>query len=95
MAIILILVLGSLVLSMPSVQTRLGKYATDTLNEEFGTNIQVDRVSISLFNLNAGLKGVYVEDYKQDTLFYIRKLTTSVLNLRNLAIWNWTVSPSI
>lgn len=85
LAIILILVLGSLVLSMPSVQTKLGKYATDTLNQEFGTNIQIDRVSISLFNLNASLKGIYVEDYRQDTLFYIRKLSTSILNLRNMA----------
>ena len=85
LAILLILVLGSLVLSMPVVQTKLARYATDSLNEEFGTNIQIDRVSLSLFNLNAGLKGIYVEDYKQDTLFYIHKLTTSILNLRNMA----------
>ena len=79
------MVLGSLVLSMPVVQTKLAKYATDSLNEEFGTNIQIDRVSLSLFNLNAGVKGIYVEDYQQDTLFYIHKLTTSILNLRNMA----------
>ena len=78
LAILLIMVLGSLVLSMPVVQTKLAKYATDSLNEEFGTNIQIDRVSLSLFNLNAGVKGIYVEDYQQDTLFYIHKLTTSV-----------------
>ena len=79
------MVLGSLVLSLPVVQTRLGKYAMDSLNEEFGTNIQIDRVSMSLFNLNAGIKGVYVEDYKKDTLIYIHKLSTSILNLRNMA----------
>jgi len=85
LAIVLIMVLGSLVLSLPVVQTRLGKYAMDSLNEEFGTNIQIDRVSMSLFNLNAGIKGVYVEDYKKDTLIYIHKLSTSILNLRNMA----------
>lgn len=85
LAIVLLLVLASLILSLPAVQTRLGKYATDSLNESFGTNIQIERVSVSLFNLNAGLKGIYVEDYKKDTLIYIHKVSTSILNLRNMA----------
>lgn len=84
LAIILIMVLGSLVLSLPVVQTKLGKYAMDSLNQEFGTNIRIDRISMSLFNLNAGIKGIYVEDYKQDTLIYIHKLSTSILNMRNM-----------
>ncbi|WP_240740133.1 translocation/assembly module TamB domain-containing protein [Flagellimonas allohymeniacidonis] len=63
----------------------MAKYATDTLNAEFGTNISIDRLSLSLFSLNTGLKGIYVEDYKQDTLIYIQKLSTSILNLRNMA----------
>ncbi|TAI48540.1 translocation/assembly module TamB [Flagellimonas allohymeniacidonis] len=79
------MVLGSLILSIPAVQTRMAKYATDTLNAEFGTNISIDRLSLSLFSLNTGLKGIYVEDYKQDTLIYIQKLSTSILNLRNMA----------
>ena len=79
------MVLGSLVLSLPAVQTRLAKYATESLNAEFGTSISIDRLSLSLFTLNTGLKGVYVEDHKQDTLAYIHKLSTSILNLRNMA----------
>ncbi len=85
LAILLIMVLGSLVLSIPAVQTRMAKYATESLNAEFGTNINIDRVSLSLFSLNTGIKGIYVEDYKKDTLAYIEKLTTSILNLRNMA----------
>ncbi|MCK0159282.1 translocation/assembly module TamB domain-containing protein [Allomuricauda sp. F6463D] len=84
LAIILILVLGSLVFSLPVVQTKLGKYAMDSLNEKFGTNIQIDRIGVSLFNLNAGIKGVYIEDYKKDTLIYVHKLSTSILNLSNM-----------
>ncbi len=57
----------------------------ESVNNEFGTNIQIDQVSLSLFNLNAGIKGIYVEDYKKDTLAYINKLTTSILNIRNMA----------
>ncbi|MDC6366894.1 MULTISPECIES: translocation/assembly module TamB domain-containing protein [Flavobacteriaceae] len=79
------MVLGSLILSIPAVQTRMAKYATDSINEEFGTNISIDRVSLSLFNLNTGIKGIYVEDYRKDTLVYIEKLTTSILNLRNMS----------
>ncbi|RDY57761.1 translocation/assembly module TamB domain-containing protein [Flagellimonas nanhaiensis] len=70
---------------MPAVQTRMAKYAMESINQEFGTNISIDRVSLSLFNLNTGLKGIYIEDYKKDTLVYIRKLSTSVLNLRNMS----------
>ncbi|WP_106147099.1 translocation/assembly module TamB domain-containing protein [Flagellimonas meridianipacifica] len=79
------MVLASLVLSIPAVQTRLGQYATKSLNEEFGTNISIERLSLSLFSLNTGLKGIYVEDHKKDTLAYIQKLSTSILNLRNMA----------
>lgn len=69
---------------MPAVQTKIAKYATESINKEFGTNIQIDMVSLSLFNLNAGIKGIYIEDYKKDTLAHIDKLTTSVLNIRNM-----------
>lgn len=79
------MVLGSLILSIPAVQTKMAKYATESLNEEFGTNISIDRLSLSLFNLNTGIKGIYVEDYQKDTLVYIEKLTTSILNIRNMA----------
>ena len=77
-------VLGTIILSLPGVQTRLARYATETLNNEFGTNINVDRLRISLISWDTALKDVYVEDYKQDTLIYIRELSTSILSVRNL-----------
>lgn len=76
---------GSLVLSVPAVQTKLARYATEVLNKDFGTNVSIDRVGLSLFSLNTSLKGVYVEDHRKDTLIYIQKLTTSILNLKNVA----------
>ncbi|UJH66987.1 translocation/assembly module TamB domain-containing protein [Allomuricauda sp. SCSIO 65647] len=85
LVILLIAVLGSLILSLPIVQTRLAKNITDRINTDFGTNINIDRVQLSLLSLNAGLKGIYVEDYNKDTLIYIEKLSTSILNLRNMA----------
>lgn len=74
-----------MVLSLPVVQTRLAKYATTSLNKEFGTNINIDRLRFSLISWDTSLKGIYIEDYKKDTLFYVDELKTSVLSLGNLA----------
>lgn len=76
--------LGSVLLSLPVVQTSLAKYATTKLNDEFGTNIKIERLSLSLLTLNTSLKDVYVEDYRNDTLIYMQKLSTSILSIRNM-----------
>ncbi len=69
---------------MPIVQTRFAKYATNSINSKFGTNINIDRLRVSLITWDTSLGGVYVEDYKKDTLFYIDELSTSILSVRNL-----------
>ncbi len=84
MVLVLICVLGSVILSLPFVQTRFAKYATTEINKEFGTNINIDRLRVSLISWDTSLKGVYIEDYRKDTLFYIDNLSTSILNVRNL-----------
>ncbi len=81
---LLICVLGTLVLSLPFVQTRLAKYATNSINKEFGTHINIDGLRVSLISWDTSLKGVYVEDYQKDTLFYIRQLSTSIMSVSNL-----------
>ena len=70
-------------LSIPFVQTSLGNYATKKLNNEFGTNINIDKVGLQ-FNGDVELKSIYVEDYKKDTLISIAELNTSILSFRNL-----------
>ncbi len=84
LVLLLICVLGTIVLSLPIVQTRFAKFATNSINEEFGTNINIDRLQLSLISWNTTLKGVYVEDYQKDTLFYVDRLSTSILSMRNL-----------
>jgi hypothetical protein len=78
-------VLGTVVLSLPAVQTRLAGYVTGRINEQFGTDIQVDRLRISLISWDTALRDVYIGDYKGDTLIYARELNTSILSLRDLA----------
>ncbi|MDT0608446.1 translocation/assembly module TamB domain-containing protein [Croceitalea rosinachiae] len=84
LVLLLILVLSSIIFSLPVVQTKIAKRATDSLNAEFGTNINIDRVQFSPFTLGAIVKDIYVEDYQKDTLFFIKKLSTSVLSIRNM-----------
>ncbi|GGD41392.1 translocation/assembly module TamB domain-containing protein [Muriicola marianensis] len=84
LAVLLVLVLSSIILSLPAVQTRLAKYATRSINDEFGTNINIDRLRVSLISWDTALKGIYIEDYRQDTLIYIEELNTSILSVRNL-----------
>lgn len=72
-----------LVLSIPSVQTGLGNYATEKLNEEFGTNINIDKVGLQ-FNGDVEFKDIYIEDYKKDTLISIGELNTSIINVRSM-----------
>ena len=72
-----------LILSIPFVQTGLGNYLTKRINNDFGTNINIDKVGLQ-FNGDVELKSIYVEDYKQDTLISIAELNTSILNFSNL-----------
>ncbi len=72
-----------LFLSIPTVQTKLGKYATKRLNDDFGTNINIGKVGLQ-FNGDVELKEIYVEDYKKDTLFNIEELNTSIISFKNL-----------
>lgn len=62
----------------------MANYATSSINKEYGTNINIDKLRVSLISWDTSLKGIFIQDYKQDTLFYINELTTSILSIRNL-----------
>ncbi|MDA8874413.1 translocation/assembly module TamB [Winogradskyella sp.] len=71
-----------LILSIPAVQTKLGKYATKKINEDYKTNINISKVGLQ-FNGDVELKGILIRDYKLDTLFAIKELNTSIISIRN------------
>ena len=70
-------------MSIPAVQTKLGKIATNYLNEEFDVNINVDRVDLSFLG-NVQLKDILILNHHADTLIYAQNLTTSVFSYRNM-----------
>ena len=76
--------MGTIVLSLPAVQTLLAQYVTNTVNKKFGTNINIDRLRVSLISWDTALKGVHIVDYQKDTLFDVNELTTSILSVKNL-----------
>ncbi len=81
--LVILLALVSFLLSLSSVQTRLGKMATDFLRKDYNVDITVERVNISSLR-NVELNEVLVKDHHADTLIYVQNLTTSVLSYRNL-----------
>jgi hypothetical protein len=80
--ILLLLSLG-IALSLPSVQTYLGQKATEYLNEEFGTDITIQEANFTVFG-GVKLKQVLIRDHKKDTLFYINRLKTNIIDAKKL-----------
>jgi len=72
-----------LLLSIPAVQTQLGKYATKKVNKKHNTNINIEKVGLQ-FNGDIELKNIYVEDYRQDTLISIKELNSSILSFKKI-----------
>ena len=75
------LLLLGITLSLPFVQTAIAHYGTDKLNKQFGTNIQIDKVAISVFG-GVKLKEVLILDHHKDTLIAADRLQTNILNIK-------------
>ena len=76
------MVLG-IALTLPFVQTKIGHYVTNLLNEKYKTNINVEQVSITVFG-GVKLKKVLILDHHQDTLIYANRIKTNILDWNKL-----------
>ncbi|MDN3677328.1 translocation/assembly module TamB domain-containing protein [Flavobacterium paronense] len=65
------------------MQTKIAHYATDKLNKEYKTNINVDQVAITFFG-GVKLKKVLILDHHNDTLIYASRIKTSILDFKKL-----------
>ncbi len=81
------MLLLAIALSLPFVQTQIARVATNKLNEDFGTNINIDKVAITIFG-SVKLKGVLILDHHNDTLVSANRLQTNVLSFRNIVSSN-------
>jgi len=80
----LFLLLGILI-SLPYVQTQLGKKVTKSINKKYNTNINVGKVGINIFLGDVALKNIYIEDHHKDTLAHIGLLNTTILDFKELS----------
>lgn len=63
---------------MPFVQTKIAHYFTNSINKDFGTNISIDEVAISVFG-GVKFKKVLIRDHHKDTLIYANRISTTIL----------------
>ncbi len=81
--VIVILLCFVVLFSIPYVQTKLAKSVVSYLNSNFKTNIQVEKVDLSFLS-SATLKNVCILDHHKDTIIYVNKLSTSLLNVKKI-----------
>ena len=81
--LILFLLLVSIAISLPFVQTKIAHYATDKINKDYGTQINIEEVAITFFG-GVKLKKVLVLDHHNDTLIYSNRIKTSILDFKKL-----------
>ena len=72
-----------IILSIPSVQTKIAKRVTTYLNESYGTDINIERLGLN-WKGQVDIRDVYIADHHKDTLIYSQEVQTDVLNFRNI-----------
>jgi len=73
----------AIILALPVVQTKIAKYITETLNEDFKTDISVEKVAINIFG-GVTLKKVLILDHHKKTLIYSDIITTDIVSVKRL-----------
>jgi len=72
------------VFTIPSVQTRLGSYATNKINEAYGTDIKIEKLGLQ-FNGDVELKNILIKDHRDSALISVAELNTSILSFTEMS----------
>ncbi|MFA9188436.1 translocation/assembly module TamB domain-containing protein [Flavobacterium sp. FBOR7N2.3] len=67
-------------LTLPTVQTKVAQYLMNRINNDFGTNINIDKVKVSVFG-GVKIQKVLILDHHKDTLIYSKILNTNLLDV--------------
>jgi hypothetical protein len=81
--LLLLFAVTSVLLSIPAVQTKLGKMATNFLRNDFDVDITIKKVDLAFIG-DVQLKEVLIKNHHADTLIFIDELTTSIFSYRNI-----------
>lgn len=77
------MVVLSFLLTLPSVQTKIGTKVSQFLKEKYDTDITVDQIKIAVVG-DLELKGILIKDHHNDTLIAAKKLTTGLKEINSL-----------
>lgn len=80
---LLLLCLLGVTLALPIVQTKITQHLVSSINEKFGTQIDIERADVSVFG-TINLQQVSVTDKHQMRFIHIGNLKTSILDLNAL-----------
>jgi hypothetical protein len=83
LGLILLLLVFFIALTLPSVQTKLAKYFVESINEDFGINIKIEEVQLTLFG-GVKLKKVFILDHHKDTLIYVKRINTTIQGAKKI-----------
>lgn len=72
-----------IILSIPSVQTKIAHRVTTYLNDTYGTSIHIQRLGLN-WKGQVDIREVYIEDHHSDTLIYSQELQTELLGIRSI-----------
>lgn len=84
LSLIILPVLLSLLLSIPSIQNYAVDRAARFASEKIGSRVSIDHITVGLLN-KVCVRGFYVEDLDRDTLIYAEKVTAYIGGLSNLS----------
>lgn len=76
-AFFMLSILLSILVQIPSVQTKIARFATAKISDYLGVNVSIQRVGIVFFD-RVVLEGFYVEDPECDTLFIAEKVVADI-----------------
>ncbi|WP_086030441.1 translocation/assembly module TamB domain-containing protein [Tenacibaculum holothuriorum] len=69
--------------SIPAVQTQLAKIVTKEVNKSLGINLVIKKLDLSFLG-SVQLKGIEIRDHHKDTLIFVNRLSTSLLNAKKI-----------
>lgn len=73
-------IVATLVLNIESVQNAIARRASSYASDYLGTEVRIDGIDFDLFS-RVNIRGLYVEDYNQDTLLYVSRASTNINGL--------------
>ncbi len=83
LVLLLLMVITSVFLSIPAVQTNLGRKATNYLQKDFDVDIKIKKVDLSYLG-SIKLKEILIRNHHTDTLIFVDNLSSSIFSYLNI-----------